>query len=188
MALNLITRQEYKSYVGIKSTNEDAFIDEIIPRVSEFVKTYCKRTFVDYMDTPKVEVFHGGAPGLLLAETPVVAVSSVEFSQDYGQTYTPLVEYTDWVVDDYTILPLRDTVFEKRIKGYRVTYTAGYEDVPDSLALAVMDLVTYYRRNESAIKSNKAVGANTVQIEYVLNTNLPAHIRRVLDMHTAYYG
>lgn len=41
MGLPLVTRDEYKDYVGINSTNSDEIIDAIIPKVSEYVKTYC---------------------------------------------------------------------------------------------------------------------------------------------------
>lgn len=187
MALNLITRQEYKTYAGIKSTNEDAIIDSLIPRVSQLVKNYCRRSFVDYMDFDKVEVFNGGFDKIILAETPVVNIASVQLSTDYGQTYTNLVEYTDWVLDKDCIVSIAGN-FKEFIKGYKVTYRAGYDDVPPDLALAVMDLVTYYRRNDSAIHSPKAPGSNAVQIEYITTTSLPAHIKRVLDQYVADYA
>lgn len=186
MALNLITRQEYKLHAGIKSTNEDSLIDSLIPRVSELVKRYCRRSFVDYMDSDKVEVFNGGFDRLILAETPVVSIASVKTSADYGQTYTDLVEYTDWVLDKDQIISLNSNgKFPSLIKGYKVTYRAGYEDVPTDLALAVMDLVTYYRRSDMSIHSAKAPGTNAIQIEYISTTTLPAHIRRILDQHAA---
>lgn len=187
MALNLITRQEYKTYAGIKSTNEDAIIDALIPRVSQLVKNYCRRTFVDYMDADKVEVFRGGFDKLILEETPIVSVASVQTSTDYGQTYTDLVEYTDWVLDKDCIVSISGQ-FEEMIKGYKVTYRAGYDDVPPDLALAVMDLVTYYRKNDAAIHSPKAPGSNAVQIEYITTTSLPAHIKRVLDQYVSDYA
>jgi hypothetical protein len=59
--------------------------------------------------------------------------------------------------------------------------------VPADLKLAVLDLVTYYRKNDGAIHSTKAPGTNSVQIEYVSTASLPAHIRRVLDMYVADY-
>ena len=68
-----------------------------------------------------------------------------------------------------------------------MVYIAGYEDVPPDVALAVMDLVTYYRQNDGAIHSTKAPGTNNVQIEYISTTSLPAHIRRVLDLYVADY-
>jgi hypothetical protein len=50
-----------------------------------------------------------------------------------------------------------------------------------------MDLLTYYKDNDAAIKSTKAAGTNNTQIEYVQTSNLPAHIRRVFDLYMADY-
>lgn len=197
MALNLITISEYKTYAGIKSSNYDKEIVGLIPRVSEFVKNYCGRTFVDYVDTNKVEYFNGGTNKFILAETPVISVSSVGYSEDFGKTYTSLTEYVDWILDDGTIRSLNTsgvtsliTVnrgFREAIRGYKVTYRAGYDDVPADVALAIMDLVTYYRKNDMSVHSTKAPGTNSVQIEYISTTSLPAHIRRVLDMYKSDY-
>jgi hypothetical protein len=188
MALDLITKAEYKAYAGISSTNHDTEIDLLIPKVSTLVKTYCHRNFIDFVDEAKSEVFIGGTSVFILNETPVLSIQSVEKSSDYGQTYTPLVEYTDWVLDqDMYIVSINPNGWDRAIRGYRVTYTAGYESVPEDLKLAVLDLVTYYRQNDGAVHSNKAPGTNSVQIEYISTTTLPAHIRRVLDMYKADY-
>lgn len=190
MGLPLITAAEYKAYKGITSTTEDIALANIIPKVSELVKSFCRRTFLDYVDDNKVQVFKGGEENLNLSETPLMAVSSVEFSEDYGATYTPLVEFTDYVIDTETdqvnLIPLNYQIY-KRVNAFRVTYNAGYETLPIDLKLAIMDLVNFYMRHESALHTNKNVGANSVQIEYVTNTALPAHIRRVLDLHCANY-
>ena len=61
MGLDLVTLEEYKAYAAINSTNQDAAITAIIPIVSELVKNYCRRTFVDYIDEAKTEVFSGGS-------------------------------------------------------------------------------------------------------------------------------
>lgn len=185
MGLDLITRAEYKTYVGINSTNEDAIISSLIPRVSELVKTYCRRTFVDYVNDAKVEVTHAGyGDAITLAEYPIIAVSAVEYSSDYGQTYTELEEYVDYVINtnDATIVAISGD-WPKLLNGYQITYTAGYETIPLDLKLAVMDLVTYYRKNDMAIHSPKAPGTNSVQVEYITTSAFPAHIRRILDMY-----
>jgi hypothetical protein len=190
MALNLVTRQEYKTYAGIKSTNFDVEIDALIPRVSQLVKNYCRRTFVDHMDAgnEKTDVFNGDVDKLILPEGPVFDIVSVSQSDDYGQTYMPLVKYSDWVNDGDFILPVNaQNYWAKKIRGYKVVYFAGYDDVPQDVGLAVMDLITYYRKNDGAIHSTKAPGTNAVQIEYISTTSLPAHIKRVLDLYAADY-
>jgi hypothetical protein len=187
MALNLTTRADYKAYAGIKSTNSDAEIDALIPKVSQFVKTYCRRTFVDYWEDSLQQTFDGGYKELILAETPLVAVASVQQSKNFGVTYTTLTPNVDWVIRGDAIYSTDPRGFEPLVNGYKVTYTAGYEDVPNDLELAIMDLITYYRKNDSAIHSTKAPGTNAVQIEYISTTSLPAHIKRVLDMYVADY-
>lgn len=186
MGLPLITRAEYKAYVGITSPNSDAIIDAIIPKVSEFVKTYCRRTFVDYVNDSRTEVSNGGyGSRLYTKEYPILAISEVAISLDYGQTYEALVEFTDFVIDreNDAIMSLESAGFTKLINGYQITYTAGYEAIPEDLKLAVMDLVTYYVKNDMAVHSPKAPGTNAVQVEYITTSALPAHIRRVLDMY-----
>lgn len=184
---NLITRAEYKAYANISSTNQDAEIDTLIPKVSQLVKTYCRRSFVDYVDEARNETFDGGYSTLLLKETPVTQVISVQQSTDYGQTYTKLVKFTDWVQSGDYIVAINPEGFKPYVNGYKVSYFAGYETVPEDLKLAVLDLVTYYRKNDGAIHSSKAPGTNAIQIEYVSTTSLPAHIKRVLDLYVADY-
>jgi len=190
MGKNLITKAEYKTYAGISSTNQDSEIDLLIPKISELIKTYCRRTFIDYYDEVLVEKTSGGFEKLLLKEAPVVQVLSVEKSTDYGQTYTGLVEFSDWVLDteDNSVVSLSVLGFEKLINGYQVSYFAGYESVPEDLKLAALDLVTYYRKNDGSVHNNKSPGAGgSVQLEYIMNTNFPAHIKRVLDQYVADY-
>lgn len=189
MALNLITRQEYKAYAGINSTNYDAEINALIPQVSQLIKNYCRRTFIDYLTEDKLEVFSGGCDRLILQESPVVLVSAVQVSEDYGKTYTNLVKFTDWVDDGDYILPLNtDKYWPEKIKGYRVIYTAGYDPLPDDVKLAALNLVSYYRKNDAAVHSNKAPATNGTNVEYVSNASLPAHIKRVLDLYVADYA
>jgi hypothetical protein len=194
MALNLVTLAEYKTYAGVKSTNYDREIAGLIPRVSELVKKYCNKTFVDFVDTDKIEYFNGetsyggaGQSKFILQESPVIVVSELALSIDYGQTYTPLTQYVDWVQDGDEIVAIGSQGFIKYIRGYRVTYRAGYDDVPSDIALAIMDLITYYRSSDMSVHSNKAPGTNNVQIEYISTTTLPAHIRRILDLYKADY-
>jgi hypothetical protein len=188
--MDLITLTEYKTYQGITNPNEDTLLSSIITKSSDLVKTYCRRTFVDYTDDNKVEVFNGG-DYLYLSELPVLQMMSVEKSTDYGQNWVELTEFEDWIWDLQnerlvTLSPTKE--WESLVNGYRITYTAGYEIIPGDLKLAVMDLVTYYRRNDGAIHSTKSPGSNSVQIEYISTTNLPAHIKRVLDLYSLNYN
>lgn len=189
MGLDLITKAEYKAYAGISSTNKDAEIDALIPRVSAFIKTYCRRTFIDYVSTNKVEYFNGPAIYFPLKEYPVISIDLVEKSVDYGNSYTTLTEYQDYALDMsrgvvHCMIP---EGFPEYVNGYMVSYKAGFSEIPEDLKLAVIDLISYYLRNDTAIHSNKAPGTNSVQVEYISTTSLPAHIKRVLDLYMADY-
>lgn len=191
MGIDLVTLAEYKAYTGKTSTTDDAAITAIIPKASALVKSVCRRTFVDYVNDAKVELVNIVFQGMILLDEPnILTVSSVEFSDDYGATYTGLVEFVDYVIniknDNLFLLNTKTDYYKPN--AYKVTYTAGTEVIPEDLKIATLDLVTYYLRNEAAIHSNKGIGSNTVQIEYITGTKLPSHISRVLDIYVANYS
>lgn len=191
MGLDLVTITEYKAYMGIANPANDASITALITKVSGLVKTICRRTFVDYVNDSKVDVLRGGLP-LIPSEYPVLSVGSVEFSADYGKTYTTLVEYEDYVLDtqlgQVVFLVAQYNDMMPMPNAFKLTFNAGYEEIPADLKLAVFDLITYYTRNDGAVHSNRAPGSNTVQIDYVTNNKLPAHISRVLELYMADYS
>jgi hypothetical protein len=183
---DLITLAEYKAYNGISSNTQDSEVAALIPKVSRFIRHYINRELTTYFDEPKIEYFDGGDENLILREVPLQEVQSVEFSSDYGNTYTTLVEFTDYVVSktkDTIECPYQKDGFPYAMNGYRVTYTGGFETVPDDIKLAALDLIIYYITSDMSIKSTRNVGANNTSIEYVTTASLPAHIKRVLDLY-----
>lgn len=188
MGKNLITKNEYKAYAGINGTAQDAIIDALIPRVSELVKNYCRRTFVDYVEDARIDTFNGGYNKFYLKEYPVLSVIGIEYSTDYGQNYTDLVEYTDyiWNVEEDAIeYILSEDGFPKKINGYRVSYYAGYEAIPEDLKLAVFDLLTYYMKSDSISHTTRTPSSSTMQLEYITSATFPVHIARVLNLYRA---
>lgn len=182
---DIVTLEQYKTYVGISSTNQNEIISQLIPQITAYIKTYCGREFVEFYNTDKVEIHSGGFDQLWPKEFPVVSITDLEWSTDFGTTYTALTNGVDYVLESDTdsIVPISRCLFPKYINGYRLTYKAGYEEYPVELQLAAMDLITYYIKNDAAVKSTRSPGSNTTQIEYVLNSGLPSHIRRVLDLY-----
>lgn len=183
--LDLITLEEYKAYAGINSNTQDNEIQILIPKIGMIIRNYTGRALIDYYNTPKQETSDGDVPYILIQEMPIKEILAVEYSSDFGQTYTSLSQFTDFVYkpDLGAILPTSNSGFPYSLNGFRVTYTGGYSEAPGDLKLAAMDLVTYYRKSDMSVKSTRAPGANTTQIEYILSAVLPAHIRRVLDSY-----
>ena len=98
MATNLVTKAEYKAYLGISSVNSDTEIDFLIPKVSDFVKTYCRRTFIDYYDESKTEFFDGELSG----STIIVETGSLNGNNVFLEINTTLVEYTASITSSNT--------------------------------------------------------------------------------------
>lgn len=183
MALDLVTLAEVKAARDITSSSSDAEIQQLIPRVSALVKEYVNRDLLDYYAVDKTQIFPAGVSTIFLKEVPVVEITEVSMSYDYGKTYEVLEEFDHYVHNKHTdnLEILRSGAY--RPNGLKVVYKGGYAEVPPALKLAVLDLVNYYMRAENVVKASRAAGANNAQIEYITNTTMPAHIRRVLDLY-----
>ena len=179
---DLVTIEEYKTYKKINSTSSDTQISSIITMVSKLVRNYCGRNFIDYYAVDKVEYFDANAYYVVVDEFPLVSVTSVEVSDDGGQTYTALTEYTDYYVDiENDTINAAELAFLTTAIPYRslkVTYKAGYAATPDDLKLAVMDFIDYYR-DEQFTSTKQTMSAT---IEYS-PAKMPNHIKRVLDLY-----
>lgn len=177
----LITVDEYKEYAAINSIDFDDKIQSIVNRVSELVKSYCNRKFIDgydkytqqYVNLTEYSNYDGY---FYPQEFPLQALINVEYSTDMGETYTQLL---DCVLDrskDAIYIP---ELGREGINMFKITYTGGYQKTPEDLKLACLDLVDYYYKGESVPRRSSM--NNT--IEYVMTSDMPSHIKRVLDIY-----
>lgn len=187
MGEDLITKKDYKKYAGISSNTQDQKIDILIPKISQFIKNYCRRTFIDYAFDYKTDIFHGGWEYLLLQEDPILEIQSVSVSEDLGRTYAEVDEYDYWILDGYKIRPTTSTTFTEMFNGYKVVYRAGYEELPEDVLLACMDMVSYYMKNDGTVKAVKFTNTSTMQTEFISDIALPSYIRRILDNYVLDY-
>lgn len=192
---NLVTLDDYKIAENIQSVKEDTRIDSLITSVSQLVKTYCGTSFVDYYSSNKVETFSiNWATNIVqLTETPLVSIVSVEERDDYSSSYTtvPVTEYfADTTLD--AIYRVSTQGGKKNWPGgpasVKITYKAGYDGCPADLKLAVIDLITYYHKDEH--KERKVMGGASIQNSASTtqsnNVAFPDHIKRVLDLYKVY--
>lgn len=177
---SLVTLDDYKEYASIYSTDFDDKLQSLVTKVSDYVKHYCGRTFIDYYDKANAEYFdiveYSTYPGYhFTGEFPIREVVSVEVSLDNGNTYS--------LHDDFVLDRVKDAVFiggvYEGINAYKTTYKGGYENTPEDLKLACLDLVEYYYKEEQVPRKSQG---NTI-LEYVMTSDLPSHIRRVLDLY-----
>lgn len=177
---DLVEIDEYKLYAKISSTEQDERLELLVPAISSLVKSYCARSFLDYYDIDKEEYYNGGDSIYYTEEFPIRSITSVGYSTDYGQTYTSLVAFTDFVLDkqkDRLFILGGETV--DMPNAYKITFKAGFAVLPAELKLAIFDLIDYYLKKESTPKKS----AGSVAIEYITNSDLPPHIKRVLDLY-----
>ena len=189
---NLITIDEYKTSENIQSTKEDARINSLIAAVSALVKTYCGNSIVDFYATNKIEEFsvNWGTNLVQLTEAPVVSIVSVEERTDFSSSYTT-VPATEYYVDSST-----DSIYRVTTSGgkklwptgpasVKVTYKAGYAECPADLQLAVIDLITYYMKDEHKARQTMQGASiqNNASSSQRNNVAFPDHIKRVLDLY-----
>ena len=189
---NLIDIDTYKISEGIQSTKDDSRINSLITSVSALVKTYCGNSLVDHYSTNKIETFsiNWGTNLVQLTEVPLVLVVSVEEREDYSSSYTtvPATEYfADFLIDG--IYRVSTTGGKKHWPGgpaaVKITYKAGYADCPADLQLAVIDLITYYLKNEHKARQTMQGASiqNITSSSQRDNVAFPDHIKRVLDLY-----
>jgi len=189
----LITLASYKEAEGLSTPKEDLRINALIPSVSQLIKTYCGNSFVDFYSSNKTETFSIDWSTYIvqLTESPVNAIVSVQERQSYSDSYATLTTGAyEYALDKNT-----DSVFRTSSASYKnwaqgvdavkVVYTAGYSAVPDDLKLAVIDLITYYLKDEH--KERRTIQGASIQNAASSsqrdNVAFPDHIKRVLDLY-----
>tara|TARA_R110000822_G_scaffold100995_3_gene227005 strand:+ start:1128 stop:1712 length:585 start_codon:yes stop_codon:yes gene_type:complete len=189
---NLITIEDYKTSESIQSTKEDSRISSLIVAVSALVKTYCGNSIVDHYSTNKVEEFNisWNTNLVQLTESPIVSIVSVEERESFGASYTS-VPTTEYYADSST-----DSIYRVNTGGVgkswptgpasvKITYNAGYEECPADLQLAVIDLITYYIKDEHKARQTMQGASiqNSSSSSQRDNVAFPDHIKRVLDLY-----
>ena len=189
---DLITLEDYKEAEGISNPKDDLKLNALIPSVSQLVKTYCGNSIVDHYSTDKVETFsiNWSTNLVQLTETPLVTLVSVEERENFSSSYTT-VPSTGYYADSTT-----DSLYRVTAEGtaktwpsgpgaVRVTYKAGYADCPVDLQLAIIDLITYYLKNEHKARQTMQGASiqNNTSSSQRNNVAFPDHIKRVLDLY-----
>ena len=189
---DLITLEDYKEAEGISTPKDDLKLSALIPSVSALVKTYCGTSFVDYYTSNKIETFsiNWNTNLVQLTETPLVSIVSVEERDDYSSSYTtvPATEYfMDASVDGvYRVSTIGGAkMWPGGPASVKITYKAGYSECPADLQLAVIDLITYYMKDEHKARQTIAGASiqNSASSSQRNNVAFPDHIKRVLDLY-----
>ena len=186
---NLITLDTYKEAKAIVKNDYNNRLDLLISSVSQLVKTYCGTSFVDYVETDKIEPITINTKytnAILLDESPIISITSIEERSSETDPYVILTHEEDYSLDSSSDMIYRlGAYWPNGINSVRVNYKAGYTEVPGDLQLAVIDIVTYYFKEEH--KKQQSIGQNVKQNQGTssrsVSVDFPDHIKRVLNLY-----
>ena len=204
MAKSLVTLDQFKTYKSIKQSNteNDDKYNALIKNVSEFIKNYCGKTFVDYYNVDKTELFDAvNVDEVFVDEQPIVSITSIEVSYDGGSTYstTLLVENTDFFADydighiqsgsvatNFVFVTPGSSTIPQGVskRSLRVIYKGGFSKVPMDIQQAALDLIEYYKEEEyTPRKEFSSFQLENLGFRSGGTADLPAHVKRVLDAY-----
>jgi len=158
---DLTTLAAVKNWLNISTSNDDPLLTDLVTEISAFVENSLNRKILTATHT---ETYRGtGGSRFLLRSWPVQSIASISWAGTTIDTFVDVTDATYGVGTDGRSLilvgvrmPYNDPV--------KVTYTAGYDTVPNDLALAVTELVgeAYTSRTHIGETSHSSSGATTV--------------------------
>jgi len=131
--------------------DDESDVSDLVASITNTITEYCNTTFevIEYTD----EVLDSSSK-LVPAHLPIVAVSSFQETISFDGTDK---EYRESVVEDYDyfVYPsniLLEDPYSLR-KGIKISYTAGYDSVPESVYQIADELANfrYFKSSEGSL-------------------------------------
>jgi hypothetical protein len=124
--------------------------ERLLSMASAVVERWCKRTFHRVVDDAVTVLV--GTDGIMELPAPAESVSSITSG---GETVAPV----GYVADHYRV----NRTFGRWAAGaYTVTYTHGYDPIPEDVVLAVCQIVARHLTNPEGYQSVSIGEASTV--------------------------
>lgn len=121
---DLATLDAVKKYLVVDNSNQDALIEQLIPRESRLIEQWTSRVFPTVTRTAKRFNGHGGQT-LVLPDDPIISVSSLTID---GVTIAASNGVTPGYLIDGAALCLVGYSFTRGKQNVVATWTAGYRD------------------------------------------------------------
>lgn len=173
----LATIESLRGLLGQEyATRDDALLSAILGAASDFFERECGRKIAvaDYEET-----FDGnGTHGVILAASPVVAVTSVTVNGDTIPQRTAW-DGTGWVLQGDR-LRLVGSVYSRGVGNCVVSYRAGFDPIPEDVRMAVLEMAALKFRGRDSIGVFSRAVVGQEQVMYQTST-LPVQIQRVID-------
>jgi hypothetical protein len=177
--VDLTTLDSAKTYIGVATAVDDAPLMGLITAYSEFVRSYCNRTFSLATFT---EYFDGrNNSRQMLPEFPIASIVSLSVD---GIALQPQAAFGQpgFRFDDNCII-LDGYAFTRGESNILVTWTAGYAVIPADIAQAVNELVGLrYALRDKQGWSSKMLAGETVSL---ITKDMPSSVATVLNQYRA---
>lgn len=139
----LVTLDEVKAFIG-STDSEDDIVERLINAASwrankEADRQLKRRTLTEY--------YNGDGSNLLLVRNyPIQSITSIYMDSDREFGSDTLVDADNYQIDPETesMIWFTGTVLLSGIRVVKVTYSAGYGEVPWDLRESVLELVMYW--------------------------------------------
>lgn len=161
----MITLAEFKSFANIKATTVDTQLTEIVSSAISYFQEACNRIF---SSTNYTEYYTGnGRAWLYLKNYPITAVSKIEYYNGYSWVE---MDKTGLVMDNNKIFFPQQILFPYGV-NLKITYTAGYTTVPESLKNACLERAKYLYDHSGIEGSKNNLGMSSVSEAGMVGTS-----------------
>lgn len=176
----LVPLDRLKTYLEITDTDtsRDVLLQDLTKRLSAWVEQYCDRKFAKGTYTEQHD--GDGTDVLTVAHWPIISVASLYDDPDRLFGAGTLIAPADYVIyKDQGKIQLDGLVFARGLQNVKVTYDAGYAEIPPDLQQAVCELIAdRFRNKEHQGLRSLSVGAYSIGFT---EAELPEEVRAVLD-------
>ncbi|MEI8360949.1 MAG: phage head-tail connector protein [bacterium] len=155
----IITVDDFKTYAGIDTDDDDEAIELILPGVIAWSEAFCSNSI---KAKEFVEIFDGNSDDLFLENTTNIKNIKVDQYRNGGWVELEEWEYVAFIEGGMVMLQARVDGY----RNYRVTYTAGFEaeNLPLDLKLAILKIMgkIWNKRKSDGIQNEKFADAQII--------------------------
>ncbi len=167
----LCTLADLKTHLEIGSSTQDAFLNNLIARATQFIETYCNRQLASREFT---EYYSGdGTSSIMLPNTPITAISQIRDDKseqadfDYDDTdENDAFSYESWgkvLLTDGDVFHIPGSTYP--LRNYKFVYTGGYVAIPEDLRQVCVELAAakfYLKDKQRQGVASKSAGGQTI--------------------------
>ncbi len=138
----LPTLIEVKSYLDVKGTDKDDYINGLI---NSCYKMFCSYVGYEILSHNKTEyVDSDGTNVLALRVNNINSIAELSI-------YNNLISSSEYVIEDNKIVLINGLSFPFDSRVVKVTYNSGYSTIPDDMKQLLIEFISYKFKNKENI-------------------------------------